>query len=68
MLETVNSMISLAKSLSTPDIAGFEKNGVDMFRLQSMLERLNRLGVSYNDCVLPGRDLSYEDIKYGWTW
>lgn len=68
MLETVNSMISLAKSLSTPDIAGFEKNGVDVFRLQSVLDRLNRLGVSYNDCVLPGRDLSYEDIKHGWTW
>lgn len=68
MLETVNNMISLAKSLSTPDIAGFVKNGVDMFSLQSMLERLNSLGVSYNDCVLPGRDLSYEDLKHGWTW
>ena len=68
MLEIVNNMISFAKSLSMPEIASFENNGVDMFSLQSILEQLNRLGVSYSDCVLPGSDLSYKDIKHGWIW
>lgn len=68
MLEKVNNLISLAKTRSTPGIVAYNHNGVDMFALQSLLEQVNNLGVSYEDCLLPGRDLSYEDLKHGWTW
>ena len=68
MLETVDKMISFAKSLSSPDIAGYEHHGVDMFRLQSTLEQLNDLGVSYEECILPDRDLSFEGKRSFWTW
>ena len=67
MKDMVDARIADARQKS-PDLAGYDYNGVDLFHLQDLLTFLCDQGIKYTDYLLPEGDIT-PDIKTShWIW
>ena len=53
---------------STPDIVGYNYDGVDLFFLRDIVDYLCQKNVELQDCILPGSDKSITEAGAGWIW
>ena len=67
MKDMVDTQIAEARQKS-PDLDGYDYNGVDLFHLQDLLTFLCDQGIKYTDYLLPEGDIT-PDIKTShWIW
>lgn len=67
MKDMVDARIVEARKKS-PDLAGYDYNGVDLFHLRDLLTFLCDHGIKYTDYLLPERDITPDFKTSHWIW